>query len=392
MNEFTNFIDNNICIDANKAKYNVQQINICFKLNKFMSLEGQLQWKKTQIVKINKHPYQITKNKEKGYEGDERRYFSSFLSGYNLYLCNCYDSGIPLSQIQQEKSDIEKDIINLMKASEDINQDNFAGVAFVSFNTLKEQEDFLSQFPSNIFSYFIKYIKDLKYIFCFCCFKKKLKTNLDAVTAPEPEDVIYENLEYSYIEGNFRTFIVYIISIVLIGICFGIFIGINMLMDYVNDKAIHPIMTYIISLLNTCVSSGLNFAFQMILDFLTKMEKQYTMTEYYRSYSVKLTLFTFFTSAVVPLMCELIKKSDGYQILISNMLMMFLVNAFVTPIMWTMNFTYFLKKFQICIIERKTDPDSKHNRTQRELNELYELPSMSYFRLSFRKIQLCLYV
>ena len=89
----------------------------------------------------------------------------------------------------------------------------------------------------------------------------------------------------------------------------------------------------------------LNFAFQMILDFLTKMEKQTTMTEYYRSYSVKLTLFSFFTSAVVPLMCELIKKSDGYQILISNMLMMFLVNAFLTPIMWTMNFTYFLKKY-----------------------------------------------
>jgi hypothetical protein len=76
-------------------------------------------------------------------------------------------------------------------------------------------------------------------------------------------------------------------------------------------------------------------------------------------------------------MCELIKKSDGYQILISNMLMMFLVNAFLTPIMWTMNFTYFLKKFQICMIERKSNADNKHNMTQRELNELYELPSMS---------------
>ena len=57
--------------------------------------------------------------------------------------------------------------------------------------------------------------------------------------------------------------------------------------------------------------------------------------------------------------------------------MMFLVNAFVTPIMWTMNFTYFLKKFRIYMIERKVDPDSRHNMTQRELNDLYELPSMS---------------
>ena len=377
LEEFSAFIENNICIDANKEKYNVQQINICFKLNKYMNLEEQLQMRKTQKVKIEKHPYQIKRNKEKGYIGENRRYFSSFLSYYNLYWCNCCDKGISLSQIEKEKVEIEKGIADLMKASEDINQNNFSGVAFISFNTLKEQEDFLSQFPSNIFSYFIKYIKDLKYIFCFCCFKKNLKTNLSANKAPEPEDVIYENLEYSYIERNFRTFIVYIISIVLIIICFGIYIGINILQDKINDKAIHKILSYIISLINTCVSSALNYIFQMILDFLTKMEKQYTMTEYYRSYSVKLTLFSFFTSAVVPLICELIKNSDGYQILISNMLMMFLVNAFVTPIMWTMNFTYFLKKFRIYMIERKVDPDSRHNMTQRELNDLYELPSMS---------------
>ena len=176
-----------------------------------------------------------------------------------------------------------------------------------------------------------------------------------------------------------RIIIVYIISIILILICFGIFIGLNILQKIVNDKAIHFILTYILSLCNTCVSSSLNIIFQMLLDFLTKMEKQNTMTEYYRSYSVKLTLFSFFTSAVVPLICELIYKSDGYEILISNMLMMFLVNAFVTPIMWTMNFTYFLKKLRICLINYKKDPeneDKNHNMTQRELNDLYELPDM----------------
>ena len=60
--------------------------------------------------------------------------------------------------------------------------------------------------------------------------------------------------------------------------------------------------------------------------------------------------------------------------------MMFLVNAFVTPIMWTFNFTFFLKKFQICLIDFKKDPkneDKNHNMTQRELNDLYELPDMS---------------
>ena len=377
LKEFSAFVAKRICVGNNEEKYNIEQINICFKLNKFMELEDNLQMKNTQIVKIKNHPYQIEKNKILNLEGKQRRYFGSILSGYNLFWFNCCDKGIELSQLENEKNEIEDEIKALLKKSKDIDENNFSGVVFISFNTIKEQEEYLSQFPSNIFSYFLKIIVNLKYIFCFCFTKKDIKRNLDAVVAPEPEDVIYENLEYSYKEIIFRTMIVYIISIVLILVCLGIFIGLNLLQEYVNYKAIHIILNYIISLCNTCVSSCLNIIFQMILDFLTKKEKVHTMTEYYRSYSVKLTLFTFFTSAVVPLICELIYKSEGYEILISNMLMMFLVNAFVTPIMWTINFTYFLKKFQICLIESRENPDTKHNMTQRELNDLYELPSMS---------------
>lgn len=374
LKEFSAFIENNICIGPNKEKYRVEQLNICYKLSDFMKLEENLHLINTQIIKTKNHPYQIKKNDELGLEGNQRKYFGSFLSGYNLFWFNCCEKGIELSKLEEEKEKIEDNIGKLI-ISEDINENNFAGVTFVSFNTLKEQEEFLSQFPSNIISYFLKIIWDLKYIFCFCCLKKDLKANINVIAAPAPEDVIYENIEYTSMQKTLRTIIVYIISILLIGICFGIFIGLNILQEYLNSKAIHIILSYVISLLNTCVSSILNTSFQMILDFLTKMEKQYTMTEYYRSYSLKLTIFTFFTSAVVPLICELIRRSSGYEILISNMLMMFLVNAFVTPIMWTLNFTYFLKKFRICLLKWKKNPN-KVDMTQRELNDLFELPDM----------------
>ena len=61
------------------------------------------------------------------------------------------------------------------------------------------------------------------------------------------------------------------------------------------------------------------------------------------------------------------------------MLMMFLINAFVSPLMWTINITYFYKKFRIYLIERKENPDEHHHKTQDELNELYELPTMDIF-------------
>jgi len=379
LKEFSAFIENNICIGQKNEKYRVENLNICYKFNDFMKLEEKLHLINTQITKIKNHPYQIKKNEEMNLEGNKRKYFDSFLSGYNLFWFNCCEKGIELSKLEEEKEDTENKI-KLAVQLEDINEYNFAGVAFVSFNTIKEQEEFLKQFPSNFITYFLKIIWDLKYIFCFCCLKKDLKANLNVVVAPEPEDVIYENIEYSSIEKTLRIMIVYIISILLIGICFGIFIGLNILQEYLNSKAIHMILSYVISLLNTCVTSILNTAFQMILDFLTKMEKQNTMTEYYRSYSLKLTIFTFFTSAVVPLICELIRRSNGYEILISNMLMMFLVNAFVTPIMWTLNFTFFLKEFRKCLLKWNKKPDEvdkSHNMTQRELNDLFELPDMS---------------
>ena len=45
-------------------------------------------------------------------------------------------------------------------------------------NSEESKESFLSQFPTNIFTYFLKIIIKLKDIFCFCCTKKDLKANI----------------------------------------------------------------------------------------------------------------------------------------------------------------------------------------------------------------------
>ena len=61
------------------------------------------------------------------------------------------------------------------------------------------------------------------------------------------------------------------------------------------------------------------------------------------------------------------------------MLMMFLINAFVTPFMWTFDLFYIYKKIKIFFLERIEDPDQHHNYTQRELNKLYELPTIDIY-------------
>ena len=116
----------------------------------------------------------------------------------------------------------------------------------------------------------------------------------------------------------------------------------------------------------------LNAIFQYILESLTKKEKQISMTNFYLSFSIKLTIFTFCTSAVIPLLSNQFFSKADYNLLVTNMLMLFITNAFLTPIMWTMNFEFLLKKIKICMLER-----NQETYTQKELNELYELLDMS---------------
>ena len=72
-----------------------------------------------------------------------------------------------------------------MESSKENN--NFCGVAFVTFNTIKEQEDYLQKFKKR-----------------FCCFGDKHEDSLNTYEktiifqrAPEPEDIIFENFDIS---------------------------------------------------------------------------------------------------------------------------------------------------------------------------------------------------
>ena len=206
------------------------------------------------------------------------------------------------------------------------------------------------------------------------------KRNITFESAPEPEDILFENIETKQIHRFFRTMIVYFISILLCGVSFAAIYGLNLLQMYVDEHqanhTTHIVLLYVISFAITGVTSGMDVLLEIVLEILTKWEKQTTWTNYYLSYSLKLTLFSFVNSAILPTFCEFfINNSDGYEILISNMLMKFLVNAIVTPAMWTLSVGYFLKKIRIYFIEKKKPEDIEMN--QKEMNELYEYPSMN---------------
>ena len=360
-----------------KKKYNIQKVNVCFKINKFIELEEKLD-KCEEIINLIHSPYQ--KRKNINVEKSERVYYYSPLSDLNIHIC---ERSKKLSDVKKEKREIEKQLNELLEETNEINMDKFAGAVIVSFNTAREKEEFLSQIPNTLFLKLLKMISKLRYFFCFCCIDKidntkfimkHLKINIEE--APNPEDIIFENLEFTPKEKAYRVVGINMISLVLIAIGFALILGLQDLQIYVNKKDYNKIIYYLISLSITIVSSIINIIFEELLDMLTKHEKQSSVGNYYLSYSVKLTIFSFLIKGVIPLVVENILGTTNYENLITNMFIMFLANSIFTPLTWTFNISpnYLKKKLAIHLIQK--DSSKYLNLNQKKLNELYEKSDM----------------
>ena len=377
---FDSFIKNKICV-SNGEKFNINQINVCYKINEYMKIEEKIQDKKSQIVKATFDPKQILRNEDLDY--NEKKYFYSPLTlfGIDIFSCDlCLKSAL-LSELEEEKTELENKLKELLIETENLTEDNFAGIIFVTFETMKEQEKFLDQFPKNFIMNLLTSIKDLKYFLCGCFISKKdkreffLKKNIKVEVAPEPEDVIFENLQYSSFQRNIRIIFTYFLSFIIIGICLIIILLLNQIQikKIKNSNSNRTLIKYGLSLLITLVVSTVNLIFQICLDYITKIEKQLSMTDLYLSISIKLTIFTFITSAIVPLVANYYIANEGdFDLLVTNTATIFLTNSILTPIFWIFDFNYLLKKLKICWIEKQ----KKHNLTQRVLNSIYELPDM----------------
>ena len=375
IDQFKEFVKQKICKGNFNEDFKINRIDFSYKIGELKKLQDKLNKKIVKITKVEKFPEFEEKNKELKLEGDERKYFKGFLD-----FCDSDDEK-PLTEIKQKKEELEKQINEIIEESKKDTIKSFGGAAFVTFDTVKEQELYMKNVPNNAIAYFFKFMRDLGYLICSCCDKSTeniyyLKRNVKFEDAPEPEDIIFENLEVSSFSRVVRTIIIYIVSILICGISFGIVYVLNDVQESINEKkeGDHITFLYVLSLAISVVTSAIDVILEIVFQTFTEWEKHTTMTNFYLSYSVKLTIFTFLNSALLPLLVEaFFGDSKGYEILISNMLMKFLINAFVSPIMWTLSVSYYLKQIQICLYKKNI----LGSKTQKDLNTLFELPPMN---------------
>ena len=143
--------------------------------------------------------------------------------------------------------------------------------------------------------------------FCGCCLnenrKKRLrvKTKISVSFAPEPEDVIFEHLEYDFLSRLFRTFILYFLSILLVGVSFAFVLGINHIQYKREKKSKNSVyLKYFSSILISIIISGTNFLIKRVFIKFSDYEKPWTRTDRFLSISTKLTILSFVNSAIVP--------------------------------------------------------------------------------------------
>ncbi len=67
----------------NHEKFNIKQVNVCFKINEYIKKEGELEKCNEYIEKVESLPYQIQKNE--GLKDENKNYFYSPLSEFNIH-------------------------------------------------------------------------------------------------------------------------------------------------------------------------------------------------------------------------------------------------------------------------------------------------------------------
>ena len=389
--DFISYVNEYIRCDKSLIDLKINNINMCYNLGNYIELRDEYEKCKTKIFKIKNDPTIIDLNAKKG-NLFENRYYYSFPLGYVGLKCIKL-KGKPLITLEKQKSDLEKQINFEAENIQIITESNFTGYMFVSFNKIIDKEMILRRYPSNFFDKMIEIIINIKYYLCCCCISKgeKIKFNkikgFDVEDPPEPEDLYWENFKYSSRNRVIRILLVYLVSLIIISISFGLVLLFTLGQNKINEneKNINLVGKYILSFFITIIISILNEVLELVLTKFTLLEKHLSRTSFYLSLSIKITIFTFFNSAIIPLLSKhiIVKKRGEYDynidrnnFVVSDMLVLFIVNAVVTPLLWTFHIPYLFKLLKICLLERKKDPDKSHCMTQKELNKLYELPDM----------------
>ena len=255
------------------------------------------------------------------------------------------------------------------------------------------KDKFYDFFPTNLFS---KCLMRVKYFFQNILFSKcvnektkranYIKTEFAVEHATEAYEVFWQNLGYSFCQKALYLSASIGITILLIGISFGIVLALNYAQfEMKNEDNEHKFYKYLLSLVISIIIAIINTIGREILRIITEnIEAIENKTEYYISLSIKITIFTFLNINIVPLLSNYL-HGEWYEndILLNNILMIFIVNFTLKPFIFYLNPRLLFKLLKRVKAKKDLEgiPLKDSTYTQEELNNIFENPDM---RLSYK--------
>jgi hypothetical protein len=242
----------------------------------------------------------------------------------------------------------------------------FTKVAFVTFERAQEAEAFRKIFVKS----------HVSKLFSCCTSKDEHKiqgADLEVTKAPEPSDIIWEDLSVTEDEKRSRRLRTHFFSLLLVAACFGVTLYFN--------KLEHTMTSGLVPMIASFVIVAVNLILAMLIRSLARYEKVNTYTEFFSAIGTKLCVAQFLNTAITTLVAQIIIAGSVRLVpifepigLVHSMFDVFISNAFITPLMIVLDVGYFMKQSK----QKKLQEIEEHKHTIRqvEAHDLFEGSAM----------------
>ena len=269
--------------------------------------------------------------------------------------------------LKKSKTDLEK------KQTIFKNQLKFTGTAYIVFQTSEQAKRMKKQLTIGWMIWLKIYLKKI-----FCLENKELYKNsyfLDVRRAPEPNDIIWENLDVPKYKKYFYITLTNLATMFLLAISFSLVVGVAFLQRYILNtyEDLSFISLQVVNMMGAVLITLINHTMHDVIEKFTVYEKPSTHTNFDSSLAQKKVMALFFNTSIIYILVSwYFGNFVGKNGLVESLLCIFLSNMVVTSCLVLIDIGFQIKMFKRWLYENSKWVLGHSDVTQQEANILYE--------------------